>query len=103
VIANERAQLLGTWRTDPDDQWSLGEYGNVSLRFQEGGALVYTIHLQSKSQIMNLTYRVEGTTLVTDQPSAPREERTEFFFTSDGRLALKNPWPAPPTFYVRAS
>jgi hypothetical protein len=77
------------------------EYGDVSLRFEKNGALAYTVHLAKKEQIMRLAYRVDGTTLVTDQPSSPREERTEFFFTPDGRLAPKNPPPAPPTFYVR--
>jgi hypothetical protein len=100
-MTNEVAQLLGTWRTDPNDRWSLREYGEVSLRFEKDGALVYTVHLPNKEQIMRLTYRLDGNMLVTDQPSSPREERTEFFFTSDGRLAVKNGESAPPTFYVR--
>lgn len=95
------AQLSGTWRTDPNDLWSLNEYGDVSLNFEGGGGLVYTVNLPKKKQIIYLTYRVEGNWLVTNQPSSPREERTEFFFTLDGRLALKNPAPSPPTFYVR--
>jgi hypothetical protein len=37
---------------------------------------------------MFLTYRVVGDELVTDQPSAPREERTQFRFTQDVRLVL---------------
>jgi hypothetical protein len=98
--AQEGPQLIGTWRTDPNDQWSLREYGDVSLRFEKDGTLFYTVHLPIKAQIMRLTYRVDGNRLVTDQPSSPREERTEFFFTSDGRLAVKNAAPAPPTFYV---
>jgi hypothetical protein len=100
-MENESAQLLGTWRTDPNDQWSLRTYGEVSLRFEKGGALVYTVHLPNKDQIMRLTYRVDGNILVTDQPSSPREERTEFSFTPDGRLAVENAAPAPPTYYVR--
>jgi hypothetical protein len=101
-MTNAGTQLLGTWLTDPEDRWSLREYGEVSLHFEEDGVLVYTVHLPRKEQIMRLTYRVDGNQLVTDQPSSPQEERTEFFFTSDGRLAVKNAPPAPPTFYVRA-
>jgi hypothetical protein len=51
---------------------------------------------------MHLTYRVDGSSLVTNQPSSPREERTEFYFMPDGRLAVTNAAPAPPSFYVRA-
>jgi hypothetical protein len=86
---------------DPNDRWSLREYGDVSLHFENGGRLVYVIHLANKKQIMHLTCRVEGTWLVTNQPSSPREERAEFYFTPDGRLAVKNAAPLPPTFYVR--
>ena len=101
MMRSEGASLLGTWRTDPNDRWSLREYGDVSLRFEKAGTLVYTVHLPNKEQVIRLAYRVSGNTLVTDQPSSPREERTEFFFTPDGRFAVKNAAPAPPTFYVR--
>src|SRR6187399_1805543 len=97
----EDTKLVGLWRTDQDDLWSLREYGDVSLRFEASGTLEYTVHLSSKNQIMRLTYRLEGSWLVTDQPSSPHEERTEVFFTPDGRLAVKNASPAPPTFYRR--
>jgi len=97
-----QARLAGSWRTDPTDLRSLQEYGNVTLEFEEEGRLAYTIHLPKKKQIMHLTYRVEGSWLVTDQPSHPQEERSEFFFTSDGRLALKHPGTSlPPSLYVR--
>lgn len=95
------AHLLGTWRTDPNDEWSRRTYGVVSLRFEADGTLVYAIHLPSKDQLMHLRYRVDGDILVTDQPSAPREERTRFFFTPDGRLGIENAKPAPPSYYIR--
>lgn len=98
---NHDQTLIGTWRTDPTDAWSLRHYGEVTLRFDAQGGLVYTVHQPGKDQIILLTYRVEGDCLVTDQPSSPAEERTPFFFTPDGRLALSNPPPSPPTFYVR--
>ena len=37
---------------------------------------------------MKLTYRVDGDTLVSNQPSAPREERTHFVIQGDGTLIL---------------
>jgi len=100
-MKTDATQLVGCWRTDPTDRWSLQAYGPTSLRFEEDGSLIYTVHLTRKDQIIRLTYRVEGSYLVTNQPSSPREERAEFHFTPDGRLAVTNPAPAPTTFYVR--
>lgn len=53
----ESERLLGNWRTDPRDRWSLNEFGDVSLNFDATGSLVYTIHLPDKDQIMRLIYR----------------------------------------------
>lgn len=93
--------LEGTWRTDPGDHWSLREYGDVSLRFERGGKLVYTVHLSGREQIIHLRYREDGHHLVTDQPSAPRQDTAEFHFTPDGRLVIKSQGDLPPTYYVR--
>ena len=79
-MTDDDERLRGSWRTDPVDPWSLREYGDVSLRFDSGRKLTYTAHLPNKEHIMRLTYRVDGSCLVTDQPSSPRAERTEFFF-----------------------
>ena len=82
--------LLGTWRTDSGDESSLAEYGDVSMHFDETGALTYTVHGDGVVQIMNLTYRVDGDTMITDQPSKPREERTKFSFETNDRLLFWN-------------
>jgi len=37
---------------------------------------------------MFLTYTVQGNILVTNQPSNPRQERTQFDFTNEGELVL---------------
>jgi hypothetical protein len=100
-MTTESTQLIGRWRTDPNDQTSLRDYGDVSLRFEKNGTLVYIVHLKNKEQIIRLTYRVVGSTLITDQPSSPREEHADFSFTSDGRLAVRTASSAPPTYYVR--
>jgi hypothetical protein len=80
-------QLVGKWRSDPDDA-SINEYGDVSLDFSPNGGLAYTVHTEGKRQVMLLTYRVEGEILITDQPSDPKEERTRFKIRPDGRLVL---------------
>ena len=60
----------------------------MELQFGDDGQLRYCILANDKWQIMKLIYRVDGNTLVTDQPSAPREERTRFSFQADGVLVL---------------
>lgn len=59
----------------------------VEMDIQPNGNLIYAIRQGDKLQIMKMVYRVEGDELVTNQPSAPREERTRFEIT-DGVLAL---------------
>jgi hypothetical protein len=58
------------------------------LVFTESGELRYIIHAEGKDQVMLLTYRIDRGTLVTNQPSDPKEERTECFFTTDGKPVL---------------
>ncbi len=61
---------------------------NVTMEFKPDGRLIYAIHEGNKTQLIHLVYHVEGDTIISDQPSAPREERTRFVLTSDGQLLL---------------
>ena len=70
--------LVGAWLVDQTDARALTDLGNVLLEFSEDGGLLYTIRGQEKDQIIMLRYKVEGSTIVTDQPSEPRTERTQF-------------------------
>ena len=92
-------QIIGKWRSDPDDPEAIATYGDVSLDFTRNGGLVYTIHVEGKREIMLLTYRIDGDLLITDQPSSPREERTRFKITCAGKLVLHNE--RGPSTYVR--
>lgn len=80
--------LIGNWVVDGTDGRAMADLGDVGLTFGEDGALIYTIRCQDKDQIIKLRYQIDGTTIVTDQPSAPRVERTEFSFSEDGLLTL---------------
>jgi len=80
--------LVGTWGIDKSDQGALKELGDVSLEFSADGKLKYTIAAEDKSQIMLMTYVVEDGVIVTDQPSAPRAERTNFSISPEGVLTL---------------
>src|SRR5947207_14304262 len=95
----ENNSLVGKWKSDPDDQEAISEYGDVSLDFSPNGGLTYTVHAEGKRQLMLLTYRVEGDVLITDQPSDPRQERTRFEIRPDGKLVLL--YAHRPSTYVR--
>lgn len=81
-----KEKLLGTWIQDPKDTESIRRFGNVRLHFTADGRLIYTILGEEKDQKIFLTYRVENNILITDQPSDPREERTNFQITQNGTL-----------------
>lgn len=80
--------LLGRWITDPCDEPSIKEFGNVQIEFTPDGKMIYTIHANAKDQIILLTYRLEEGVLITDQPSHPQEEKTPCQIGSDGKLRL---------------
>ena len=80
--------LVGTWIIKDTDKRTLTDLGDVVLEFQENGGLIYTIRSSTKDQIIKLRYKIEGSTLITDQPSAPRVERTAFSLSDDGILTL---------------
>lgn len=89
-MASSAAALVGRWVVDPDDDAARARFGDVVMEFDDGGALTYVIRGDAKDQVMMLRYRVEGDELITNQPSAPREDRTRFGFSPDGRLVLQH-------------
>lgn len=76
-------RLLGKWRSDRETTRE-----DVTLEFSEDGSLTYTIHAEVAEQRMFLRFRVEGDVIITDQPSAPREEKTKYEIAPDGKLVL---------------
>jgi hypothetical protein len=84
------ARLFGLWETDFGDASTIEQYGRVRLHFFESGDLTYTIRSGTVDQVIRLRYSIEGNTIITQQPSAPREERTQYTIESDGRLALRH-------------
>jgi hypothetical protein len=52
----------------------------AALEFRPDGRAAYVVKSGDKQQTMLLTWRIDGEELVTDQPSAPNEERTRFRF-----------------------
>jgi hypothetical protein len=80
--------LVGTWVIDERDCHALIELGDVLLEFDEDGGLTYVIREHDKSQIILMRYEIDGNVLITDQPSAPRIERTVFSLSAGGLLRL---------------
>ncbi|HTU33404.1 MAG TPA: hypothetical protein VMF66_06335 [Candidatus Acidoferrum sp.] len=84
----ERDRLVGLWKLDPEDAAGRRAFGDITLRFDSDGTLLYTIHLPGRDQVMRLIFQMESGFIVTDQPSHPRRERTRYEFKNDGRLVL---------------
>jgi hypothetical protein len=77
------SNLIGVWKTDPDDAVTQRTYGDVTMEFRRNGELIYTITEGNKSREIFMTYEVRGNYLVTDQPSQPQKEITAFSQTDD--------------------
>jgi len=72
-------RLHGKWlleKTDPGVDTGDG----VEMEFHPDGRLTYAIREGDKLQIMKMTFRVEGSQIISNQPSAPRGERTTYRF-----------------------
>jgi hypothetical protein len=87
-MTGQGTELVGTWKSDPTDSAGTGAYGEATLKFGADGTLLYIVHESDRDQIMRLTYRAEPGFIVTDQPSEPRSERTEYHIGEDGILVL---------------
>ncbi|MDU1893144.1 MAG: hypothetical protein E6767_20900 [Dysgonomonas sp.] len=70
--------IIGIWETASDDIQSVRMYGNVILYFKENGELIYQIKENDKMQIIIMTYEVKNNLLITNQPSSPQIETTQF-------------------------
>lgn len=81
--------LVGVWTADESDPASRIRFTDVALDFRSDGTLLYTTRHHEKLEIIRLRYHIEGTTIVTDQPSAPRIEKTKFSIDNSGVLTLE--------------
>ena len=80
--------LIGRWRLVHTE--GPANFEHVTMEFGSDGGLQYSIGLPDGIQIVNLTYSVAGDVIITNQPSAPGEERTRFALGTDGRLELNH-------------
>jgi hypothetical protein len=81
------SRIVGSWRLIRSE--AIGPSEPVIMEFDPTGALTYSILLGDRTQIFKLTYEIDGDAIVTDQPSAPRKERTRFSIDPNGLLELE--------------
>ena len=81
-------RLLGRWIVDPADTEAVAALGQVSIEFDDRGNLNYIIISEGKSEVALMTYRVDGITIITDQPSHPNEQRTAYVIDEEDKLTL---------------
>ena len=83
-----QSQIFGCWELrGSEPPVDFGE--RVQIQFDPDGGLTYGALESGKWQVMLMSYRTKGSTLVTDQPTNPREESTPFEVRPDGMLELE--------------
>ena len=84
-MQNTKQQILGVWVLDPkgDNKKIIEAFGNIAMQFQDDGKLSYWIQGDESKQYVFLDYEIRGNEIVTNQPTAPREETTQFQFDKD--------------------
>jgi hypothetical protein len=82
-------RLIGVWVSDLDDELTVSNLGNVKMTFSDTGGLIYDIIEDSKVQRINMIFWTDGNTLISDQPSHPKKQKTKFEFESDRKLILE--------------
>jgi hypothetical protein len=83
-MAISKRNFIGEWhqiypRTEPLE---------IFVAFGMEGDLTYTIEGSTVQKIL-LTWKLEGSFIVTNQPSSPSEQVTQFHFESPSVLTLK--------------
>ncbi|MFI5387600.1 MAG: hypothetical protein ACHQ50_15945 [Fimbriimonadales bacterium] len=79
-------RLVGRWISDPDGRGAGRE--ETVMEFLPDGSLTYSILGKVSDEVMLLTFQTENGVIVSDQPSAARQERSPYTFTEDGKLML---------------
>ena len=80
--------LIGTWNSDETDETTQKTLGKVTMVFTEDGKLVYDIFEGDKLQRINMLYKVQDDTIISDQLSHPQEQRTKYKIENSNKLIL---------------
>ncbi len=83
-------ELLGIWKSDPDDWLTRLNYGNVMIEFKENGELIYSIFADDAIQKIFMTFEIRDNVILSDHPTSPGKVETLYRILADGRLELVN-------------
>jgi len=82
-------ELIGIWNSDLTDMVTQNTLGEVTMTFTDDGKLTYDIHENGKIQRINMIYSTIGDTIITDQPSNPRQEKTKYRIKNSKILVME--------------
>ncbi len=85
MTASDALRLLGTWLLQARNA---DEPESRIVRFESGGAMVYTIVVDEREIVMQLTWRVEGDEIVTRDSGSGGEIRSHFAFVGARELVM---------------
>ncbi len=71
--------LVGTWKLVKADQ-DIDVEDGVEMMIDPNGKIIYVLHSGAKKQIINLTFHLEKSLLISNQPSRPQEQTTKVTF-----------------------
>ncbi|MGQ7852788.1 hypothetical protein ACUN24_00915 [Pedobacter sp. WC2501] len=86
---NMNNELVGIWNSDLDDEQTKNTIGKVVMTFTTDGQLIYDSYEEGKIQRMNLVYTIIGNTIISDQPSHPQVQQTEFKIENNDKLIME--------------
>lgn len=85
---NNDNRLIGSWKSDQSDEFTRTTLGDVLIRFTKQGDMIYTIKQPNKDQVIYLKYETANGMIISDQPSMPRKEETEYLLQDESTLFL---------------
>jgi hypothetical protein len=74
--------LIGVWRMVTEERV-------CDADFRADGTLTYSIEIEGRTLVMNLTWRLEDGMIVSDQPTASGEVRSKYAFADADTLVME--------------
>jgi len=82
------SKLFGKWVLKAVDGARCERSNKETIKFKPNGILLYGFISEGKTQYAILTYDIQGDKIISDQPTAPRLEKSEYNLLDDNTLQL---------------